>query len=93
MILHIFANPTGGAERLSHIDHLCSKYIAPSSIWFVDSAESYRAWALDNPEHNVVLCRVNHKEAKDHGFVWHLLITPEIEVQISYRLGRKYIYV
>ena len=80
VFVHVFANPAGGPERLSHIDHLVTKYTLPKSTWFADSAKTYVAYCLDNPQMEITLCRVNHNEAKDHGFVWHLFIDDEIAV-------------
>ena len=77
--MHIFANPNGGPERLSHIDHLVAKYTKDESIWFVDSARAYLASCMDNPDRNNKLFRINHND-KEHGFVWHFFVDFEEQV-------------
>ena len=78
-MIHIFANPSGGAERLSHVDGLMTKYIKEDTTIMVDSATAYVAWCLDNPEKRMRLCRINHKD-KEHGFVWYLFIDEDKKV-------------
>ena len=74
----LFANPSGGPERLSHIASLWEK-IQPKSVVKVDTARAYLAAAMDDFEKGVVLLQISHKQAKEYGLSWTLIVGPEEE--------------
>ena len=74
----LFANPSGGPERLSHISLLWDM-IQPKSVVKVDTARAYLAAAMDDFEKGVVLLRISHKQAKEYGLSWTLIVGPEEE--------------
>ena len=74
----LFANPSGGPERLSHISSLWGN-IQPKSVVKVDTARAYLAAAMDDFEKGVVLLRISHKQAKEYGLSWTLIVGPEEE--------------
>ena len=78
IILEIFANPSDGPERLVHIQTFWDRLLN-GTVVKVDSARAYLAAALDSPEKMIVLCRINHKQAKDYGLCWYLAVTEENE--------------
>ena len=74
----LFANPSGGPERLAHIASIWKK-IQPKSVVKVDTARAYLAAAMDDYEKGIVLLRISHKQAKEYGLSWLLEVNPEDE--------------
>ena len=72
----LFANPSGGPERLAHIASVWEK-IQAKSIVKVDTARAYLAAAMDDYKKGIVLLRVSHKQAKEYGLSWLLEVSPE----------------
>ena len=79
----LFANPSGGPERLAHISSLWEK-IEPKSVVKVDTARAYLAAAMDDYEKGIVLVRISHKQAKEYGLSWVLEVSPEDEELFGY---------
>ena len=52
-IFDVWANPTGGPERLSTIAQLFDEHVADRSIVRVDTAHAYKSYCLDRPEVNL----------------------------------------
>ena len=74
----LFANPSGGPERLAHIASVWEK-IQSKSVVKVDTACAYLAAAMDDYEKGIVLLRISHKQAKEYGMSWTLEVSPEDE--------------
>ena len=72
----LFANPSGGPERLAHIASVWEK-IQPKSVVKVDTARAYLAAAMDDYEKGIVLLRISHKQAKEYGLSWTMEVMPE----------------
>ena len=54
-LLEVFANPSGGPERLTHVSRILSGNLEPKTILRVDKARAYLAWAMDNPDVSLIV--------------------------------------
>ena len=77
VIIDVFANPGGGVEKLSQVKAVLDGNLAKGTVLHTDRARAYVAYAMDNPQLDLVHCRVNHSEAEKEGFVWKLFMDRE----------------
>ena len=49
-IIDVFANPSGGPERLTHVTKILTSNLRPKTILRVDKARAYKGWVQDHPE-------------------------------------------
>lgn len=93
ILLHVFANPQNGPERLEHVRPILDQHLADGSILLTDSARCYDSYVMDRPAKQLMHCKINHAEKKDHGFVWLLWVDEKDGAEFTNFDGERIIQV